>query len=310
LRFRDFDEFSASNGVLEIDFLQLASAPLDQRMLRVSLDRMVLMRGWESTAYLTRSPNPPGTSTLLFQLVTTGESLWRGREVNQRSLLSYQGDAEHVARSTGGSVWAAIFFQADALRESSLALRGVIPALHPSGAAFLEPDPTAHGALRCAVQQAFLVAESAPGLLETPSVRRSLEEAILMAAISAIDPQHERMTPEGPLISHQRVVSRAEEALADRIDTPIYLADLCKAAGVSERTVRNSFQSLYNISPIRFLHLRRLHQVRRTLRRDSKASVTAVALRFGFGNLGRFAVEYRQLFGESPSHTRHANRSG
>src|SRR6185295_17399440 len=42
--FRDFDEFSAMNGVLDIEFLQLASAPVDSRMLRVVLDRMVLMR--------------------------------------------------------------------------------------------------------------------------------------------------------------------------------------------------------------------------------------------------------------------------
>jgi AraC family ethanolamine operon transcriptional activator len=67
--------------------------------------------------------------------------------------------------------------------------------------------------------------------------------------------------------------------------------------------VRNAFQSLYHVSPIRFLHLRRLHQVRRALRRNAQTSVTEVALRFGFGNLGRFAVEYRRLFGESPSQT-------
>ncbi len=303
LRFRDFDEFSASNGVLEIEFLQLASAPVDQRMLRVSLDRMVLMRGWESTAYLTRSTIPPGTPTLVFQLTTTGVSFWCGHEVNQRSLQLYQSGAEHIGRSTGGSVWAAIFFQADALREASLALRGVLPAAHPSGSALLEPDPSALGALRCAVQQAFRVAESVPQLLETAAVRRSLEEAIFTAGIAAIDPQHERITPDGAMISHQRVVSRAEEALAANLDSPIYLSDLCKATGVSERTVRNSFQSLYQVAPIRLLHLRRLHQVRRALRRDARASVTEVAVRFGFGNLGRFAVEYRQLFGESPSHT-------
>ena len=140
-------------------------------------------------------------------------------------------------------------------------------------------------------------------------MRRSLEESILAAAVAAIDPPHERKTPDGPLISHHRVVSRAEDALAEAIDTPIYVADLCKAAGVSERTLRNAFQSLYSVSPIRLLHLRRLHQVRRALRDDAQASVTEVALRFGFGNLGRFAVEYRQLFGESPSHTRRGGRT-
>jgi AraC family ethanolamine operon transcriptional activator len=302
--FCDFDEFSASNGVLDIEFLQLASSPVDSRMLRVALDRMLLMRGWENTPYLTRSSNPAGTSTLLFLLETAGSSLWRGHEVGERSLLSYQRDAEHVGRSTGGAVWAAIFFQTAALAEASIALRGAPPATYETGAAFLEPGSAEMDGLRSAVQQAFRIAESAPQLIETASVRRSVEDTILAAAVAAIDPPRERTTPEGPLISHQRVVSRAEDALAASINAPIYVQDLCRAAGVSERTLRNAFQSLYHVAPIRLLHLRRLHQVRSALRCDARTSVTEVALRFGFGNLGRFAVEYRQLFGESPSHTR------
>ena len=303
MRFRDFDEFSEKNGLLEIDFLQLDAGPIDQRLLRVSLDRMVLMRGWESAGYLTRSSTPPGSTVLLFQLATTGASLWRGRAVNQQSLLSYQEGSDHVGRSTGGMSWAAIFFHADAFRDASLTLRGVTPAIHPTGAAFLEPAAHALEALRAAVVQVFQLADSTPQLLEVASVRRSLEEAILNAGIASIDPQNERVTPDGPLISHHRVVSLAEDVLAAKIDSPIYLSDLCTATGVSERTVRNAFQSLYHVSPIRFLHLRRLHQVRRALRNEPGASVTEVALRFGFGNLGRFAVEYRQIFGESPSHT-------
>jgi AraC family transcriptional regulator, ethanolamine operon transcriptional activator len=303
MRFRDFDEFSERNGLLDIDFLQLDAGPVDQRLLRVSLDRMVLMRGWESTSYLTRSSTPTGYVSFLFPLVSVGVSLWRGREVNQQSLLSYQGGGDHVGRISGGLHWATIFFQVDAFRDASLALRGVVPAFHPTRAPFLQPGAGALDALRAAVRQAFHVAESTPQLLDVASVRRSLEETILNAGIGAIDPPNERVAPEGPLTSHHRVVSLAEEVLAAKIDSPIYLSDLCSATGVSERTVRNAFQSLYHVSPIRFLHLRRMHQVRRALRNNPGASVTDAALRFGFGNLGRFAVEYRQIFGESPSHT-------
>ena len=301
--FRDLDEFSESNGVLEIEFLQLGPAPVDSRLTRVALDRMILMRGVENVPYLARTPNPLGMSSLLFQLVPGGRALWRGREVTQRSLLSYRGDSEHVARVTSDLNWAAVFIRDHALADASIALRGTPPAEHAGGAEFLEPEIREMDALRSAVQYAFLVATSAPQLLETATIRQSIEESILRAAVAALEPPGERKAPDGPLVSHNQVVSRAEEVLAEAIDTPIYVADLCSAAGVSERTLRNAFQSLYGVSPIRLLHLRRLHQVRSALRSDPRASVAEVALRFGFSNLGRFALEYRRLFGERPSHT-------
>jgi AraC-like DNA-binding protein len=46
-----------------------------------------------------------------------------------------------------------------------------------------------------------------------------------------------------------------------------------------------------------------MHLARRALRSGSgtTTSVTDVAMRYGFWELGRFAVAYRALFGESPS---------
>ena len=53
-------------------------------------------------------------------------------------------------------------------------------------------------------------------------------------------------------------------------------------------------------------HLRniRLAQVREALiRADPEENVTAVAMSLGFTHMGRFSVEYRLRFGESPSQT-------
>src|SRR2546425_10106416 len=85
----------------------------------------------------------------------------------------------------------------------------------------------------------------------------------------------------------------------------VYLSDLCAVAGVGERTLRTVFQETYGMSPVQYLKLRRLHQVKRALRRaDSDLNtVQSVANRFGIWHLGRFAVEYRALFGESPLET-------
>jgi transcriptional regulator GlxA family with amidase domain len=48
-----------------------------------------------------------------------------------------------------------------------------------------------------------------------------------------------------------------------------------------------------------------MHLARRVLRQTAPdtASVTDIATRCGFRQLGRFAVEYQSLFGESPSAT-------
>jgi AraC family ethanolamine operon transcriptional activator len=78
--------------------------------------------------------------------------------------------------------------------------------------------------------------------------------------------------------------------------------------GVSERSLRNAFYDVYTTSPKRYLKLWQLHQVRRELR-AAHASVTDVATLHGFFELGRFAGEYKALFGEVPSATLHKARA-
>jgi transcriptional regulator GlxA family with amidase domain len=93
--------------------------------------------------------------------------------------------------------------------------------------------------------------------------------------------------------------------LAANPDRPLYLTEICAAIGVAERTLRASCEEHLGMGPIRFLTLRRMHLVHRTLRRadPSKSTVTAILTDHGFWELGRFAVAYRALFGEPPSVT-------
>jgi AraC family transcriptional regulator, ethanolamine operon transcriptional activator len=72
---------------------------------------------------------------------------------------------------------------------------------------------------------------------------------------------------------------------------------------VSERELRRAFAAAYGVSPARFLRLRRLHLARSRLRDGPAGTVTDVAVDLGFFDLGRFAGDYRLLFGEFPSAT-------
>jgi transcriptional regulator GlxA family with amidase domain len=105
--------------------------------------------------------------------------------------------------------------------------------------------------------------------------------------------------------AQQRAVRRAEAFLTAHIDESVPISRLCAAIGVSERCLRKAFHRVRGMSPKRSAVLLRLAVVRRALCHPeaTRATVTAIATDHGFFELGRFAGEYKAVFGETPSAT-------
>ena len=101
------------------------------------------------------------------------------------------------------------------------------------------------------------------------------------------------------------LVKRAERiALADLQARPS-IPSLARRLGVSDRQLRRAFEAVHGIPPIRWLRMSKLSRARRALMsaRGPSVSVSKIATGLGFRELGRFSVEYRKMFGESPSTT-------
>lgn len=98
---------------------------------------------------------------------------------------------------------------------------------------------------------------------------------------------------------------RAEEYLMANVGTAVCLADVSRETKVSVRTLSRRFASAHGLGPMGFLKQRRLEAANRALLAADPAEthVTDVGLRYGFHQMGRFAVEYRRTFHESPSQT-------
>ena len=113
--------------------------------------------------------------------------------------------------------------------------------------------------------------------------------------------------PARPAMGASFELARQAEALAlANLDRPLNIAALCHLLRVSERTLRKAFRITYGLSPCRHLRMLRLLRVRQALISSSSCqvpTVTEIATRFGFAELGRFSVEYGKVFGESPSAT-------
>ena len=105
-------------------------------------------------------------------------------------------------------------------------------------------------------------------------------------------------------------VKRAIDFIEAHLREPITLGDITRAAGVPGRTLLQNFKDHRGTSPMRYLRDARFARAREALLRAEDDSITQVAMRWGFYHLGRFAVDYRKRFGETPSETQARGRRG
>jgi transcriptional regulator GlxA family with amidase domain len=108
-----------------------------------------------------------------------------------------------------------------------------------------------------------------------------------------------------PRVNTRRVQAILDNALAASDWQPISAGAISDNIGVTPRTLRSWTQKQLGTSVVHYLNRERLHQARNMLTayHCCDISVTEVATRYGFFELGRFSKYYRRQFGELPSAT-------
>jgi AraC-like DNA-binding protein len=103
----------------------------------------------------------------------------------------------------------------------------------------------------------------------------------------------------------EQIVRKAEEQFFDAGERRLSLADLCAVTKVSQASLYRAFEDVCGEAPLSYFRKRRMLRARSMLLAASqeRGVIKRAALSSGLTHLGRFAVEYRQLFGESPSVT-------
>jgi AraC-like DNA-binding protein len=168
----------------------------------------------------------------------------------------------------------------------------------------IRPNSTSMARLLKLHKMVGKLAHDTPDILEEPEVRRALEEQLIHVMVRCLTEGigiESRIGARG----HDKIIARFEAFLAEHPERPLYLTEICAGINVAERTLRASCEEHLGMGPIRYLTLRRMHQVRRALllAEPSQSTVTRIVTDHGFWELGRFSVAYRALFGEPPSKT-------
>jgi len=153
------------------------------------------------------------------------------------------------------------------------------------------------------VQQALLANE--PQMIEVPDldhVRRQnpflLEDVLAPLATATTTPPRTRRRRDRALIQAHSLI---QECPGDALT----IQDLCDAGQVSERTLQYAFIEHFGLNPKRYFVVHRLNRARNDILRfgPNRIKISEAAIRHGFWHMGRFAADYKTLFGELPSRT-------
>ncbi|MDT3720794.1 helix-turn-helix domain-containing protein [Pseudomonas oryzihabitans] len=137
-----------------------------------------------------------------------------------------------------------------------------------------------------------------------PALANDLEVMLLKGLLLAQPHNYSASLAEGADSGYPEFLLRARRYLESHARENPSLECLEQVAGVSRAKLYASFRRYHGQPPMAYLKRLRLEGVRRLLlARREGANVSRIALDWGFEHLGRFASDYRQTFGETPSQT-------
>jgi len=144
--------------------------------------------------------------------------------------------------------------------------------------------------------------------MASPLVRRTAFGQVALAVLSVFP--HTHMTEHDPSVAGEAVpvtIRRAKAFMDDNLASAVTTADVAAAVGLSLRGLTAAFRRELDTTPAAYLRAGRLAAAHRDLvvSDSSQTTVGAVAHRWGFGNLGRFATAHRAQYGVHPREALH-----
>jgi AraC-like DNA-binding protein len=273
------------------------------RLTQISLHRFHLSGGDEQLARITFIAVPAGVVLISFPIGNGALPVYGGIAMRVGEIMTL-GPGEQVhARTDGQHRWGAISVPIDELVEYGRALTGVPFAVPPIVQHWL-PPPAAGRDLRSLHAAAIRMATIRPQVLLDVQAARGLERQLIHALVECLVGGSSDKSTEAAC-RHRDIMARFERLLQNQPDRALRMTEICAALGVSQRLLRSLCAEHLGMSPTTYDRRRRLSLARRALRCADlgTASVSEVAQRYGFHQLGRFAINYRAAFAESPSAT-------
>ena len=129
-----------------------------------------------------------------------------------------------------------------------------------------------------------------------------LEQALVVTFLSAHRHNYTDILESSATEAAPLVLRLVEEYIEANWARAISIEELASQTNTSIRSLYAAFKKYRGYSPMRFAKSVRLRRAKQMLLEGNpRTSVSQIAFKCGFGNLGHFASDFQQMFGERPS---------
>ncbi len=304
LKFDDPYDYRNAVQAADLQVTVTARGDFEATLTRIKLNRLWMQRARVSLPTVTHSAVSKDRTMIFLQFdPDQAPIVHSGVEVQPSELIAYSSGPQHHYRTSAAYQCGGMSLSPEDMAELGETLIGR-ELKAPAASRVLRPPANTMARLLSLHKAAADLAATAPDVLAHPEVSKALEQQLIRAMVAClVDPETESRNHS--IRPRLAVMQRFEQLLDEHQGQPLYVTDVCAGIGVNDRTLRLHCQEYLGMSPHRYLWLRRMNLTRRalTLADVTMKTVTEIANDHGFGELGRFAVAYRKLFGEPPSTT-------
>ncbi len=273
------------------------------RLTQVALQRLRLSTVDEQLSRIAFIAVPDDMVMMSFPIGRVAGPVYGGIRTRAGEITTL-GPGQHAhARTDGPCRWGAIWLPVKELVQYGCALTGAPFAVPPFIQCWRPPQAAGKSLLQLHAT-ATRMAEIHPQALVDAEAAHGLEQQLIHTVVECLS-AGSGSDSSAAMRRHQDVMTCFERLLQAEPDRIVNLREICTALGVSDRLLRTVCAEHLGMSGNRYLRLRRMALVRHALRHGEghPRRVSEIARRYGFGEAGRFAIEYRGLFGEPPSAT-------
>jgi AraC-like DNA-binding protein len=301
--FADPDDYALAIRGGSVELTVTEPGPFSAKLIRIDLDRLWMQRFSDNLPWIGHAAVFNYRVFIQFPTAPGAILHTAGLEMLSTNLVRHVPADEFHQRSSHSTSHGAMSLPVEdlAVLGEAIANADLTP---PRDVSLVTPSPPEMARLQRLHAAAGSLAENAPEVIAQPEAARGLEQALIEAMVDCLASRgvRDNTLAQG---QHATVMRRFRRLVEESEEHPLYIPEICKAIRVSSRTLQVCCHEHLGMGPKHYLLLRRMHLARRALRRaqPDTVSVTEIATRHGFWQLGRFAVEYQSLFGESPSAT-------